>query len=111
MLPRFLSPARVGALLGLLTAALYLVGGRRSFGYDAAATFANFIATPSIWDAFGVHNAIPTIPLKSVASNDHVLLSLISHVIYSLTGSRSEIVYRILPALAAGGAVGVTSAA
>jgi len=46
-----------------------------------------------------------------VASNDHVLLSLISHLIYSTTGSRSEIVYRLVPALAAGGTVGVTTAA
>jgi len=100
-----------GVLLGVVTAAIYLVGGRRSFGYDAAATFANFVATPSIWDAFAVSTVLPTIPLKSVASNDHVLLSLISHVIYSTTGSRSEIVYRLVPALAAGGVVGVTTSA
>jgi hypothetical protein len=100
-----------GVLLGAVTAAIYLVGGRRSFGYDAAATFANFVATPSIWDAFAVSTVLPTIPLKSVASNDHVLLSLISHVIYSTTGSRSEIVYRLMPALAAGGVVGVTTTA
>jgi hypothetical protein len=84
-----------------------MIGSGRSFGYDAAATFANFIATPSLWDAFAVHAVIPTIPLKSVASNDHVLFSLVSHVIYSTTGSRSEAVYRLLPALAAGGTVGV----
>jgi hypothetical protein len=100
-----------GVLLGAVTAAIYLVGGRRSFGYDAAATFANFVATPSIWDAFAVSTALPSIPLKSVASNDHVLLSLISHLIYSTTGSRSEIVYRLVPALAAGGVVGVTTRA
>jgi hypothetical protein len=98
-------------LLGAVTAAIYLVGGRRSFGYDAAATFANFVATPSIWDAFAVSTVLPSIPLKSVASNDHVLLSLISHLIYSTTGSRSEIVYRLVPALAAGGVVGVTTTA
>jgi hypothetical protein len=100
-----------GVLLGAVTAAIYLVGGRRSFGYDAAATFANFVATPSIWDAFAVSTVLPSIPLKSVASNDHVLLSLISHLIYSTTGSRSEIVYRLVPALAAGGVVGVTTTA
>jgi hypothetical protein len=104
-------PLVAGVLLGVVTAAIYLVGGRRSFGYDAAATFANFVATPSIWDAFAVSTVLPTIPLKSVASNDHVLLSLISHVIYSTTGSRSEIVYRLVPALAAGGVVGVTTSA
>lgn len=81
------------------------------FGYDAAVTFANFIATPSLLDAFAVHSQQPTIPVAGIASNDHVLVSLISHLVYSLTGSRSEAVYRILPALAAGGTVGVTSAA
>jgi hypothetical protein len=100
-----------GVLLGVATAAVYLIGSNRSFGYDAAATFANFVATPSIWDAFAVSTVLPTIPLKSVASNDHVLLSLISHLIYSTTGSRSEIVYRLVPALAAGGVVGVTATA
>jgi len=97
----------VGILLGAATTAVYMIGSNRSYGYDAAATFANFIATPSLLDAFAVHSALPTIPLKSIASNDHVLLSLISHVIYSTTGSRSEVVYRFLPALAAGGTVGV----
>jgi uncharacterized membrane protein len=38
-----------------------------------------------------------------------VLLSLVSHVIYSLSGSRSEVVYRFLPALAAGGTVGLST--
>jgi hypothetical protein len=99
----------VGILLGVATAAVYLIGSDRSFGYDAAATFANFIATPSLLDAFAIQSAQPTIPLNSIASNDHVLLSLMSHLIYSATGSRSEVLYRVLPALAAGGTVGVTA--
>src|SRR5579859_4831648 len=103
-------PLIAGAILGVATAAVYLIGANRSFGYDAAATFSNFIATPSLWDAFAVHQALPTIPLKNVASNDHVLLSLVSHLIYSATGSRSEAVYRLLPALAAGGTVGLAAA-
>jgi hypothetical protein len=97
----------VGTLLGIATTAVYLIGANRSYGYDAAATFANFIATPSLLDAFAVHAASPTILLKSIASNDHVLISLISHLIYSATGSRSELVYRLLPALAGGTTVGV----
>ena len=100
-------PALAGILLGVATTAVYLIGSNRSFGYDAAATFANFVATPSLIDAFAVHSALPSIPLKSIASNDHVFLSLVSHLIYSATGSRSEVVYRLLPALAAGGTVGV----
>jgi hypothetical protein len=101
----------VGAALSLATTAAYLIGSGRSFGYDAAATFGNFVATPNLIDAFAVHSAMPSMPLKSIASNDHVFLSLISHVIYSLTGSRSEVVYRLVPALAAGGTVGVSAAA
>ena len=99
--------AVAGIVLGVATTAIYLIGSNRSFGYDAAATFANFIATPSLLDAFAVHSALPTIDLKTIASNDHVLLSFLSHVIYSATGARSEVVYRLLPALAAGGTVGV----
>src|SRR6266581_2648967 len=110
MLSRSITPIRVGAFLGLVTAAAYMIGSRRSFGYDAAATFANFIATPSLWDAFAVRSALPSIPIKSIASNDHVLLSLLSHLIYSLTGVRNEWVYRLVPALAAGGTVGVATA-
>ncbi len=104
------SPIVVGAVLAVATTAAYLIGSGRSFGYDAAATFGNFVATPNLVDAFAVHSAMPTMPLKSIASNDHVFLSLISHVIYSLTGSRSEVVYRLVPALAAGGTVGVSAA-
>src|SRR6266581_3720524 len=98
-----------GVVLGLLTFLVYMIGSNRSFGYDAAATFANFIATPSLVDAFAVRSVIPTIPVTQVATNDHVLLSLISHVIFSLTGSRNEVVYRAIPALAAGATVGVST--
>jgi len=104
------APVVVGTALGIATTAAYLIGSGRSFGYDAAATFGNFVATPNLIDAFAVHSAMPSMPLKSIASNDHVFLSLVSHVIYSLTGSRSEVVYRLVPALAAGGTVGVSAA-
>lgn len=86
-----------------------MVGSNRSFGYDAAATFANFIGTSSIWDAFAVRSVIPTVPVTQVATNDQVLISLVSHVIFSLTGSRSEVVYRAIPAMAAGGVVGIST--
>lgn len=99
----------VGLALGVLTFAVYLIGSNRSFGYDEAATFANFVATPSIWDAFAVRSVIPTIPVLQVATNDHVLLSLVSHLIYSVSGSRSEVVYRVLPALAAAATVGIST--
>jgi hypothetical protein len=98
-----------GLTLGVATFAVYMIGSNRSFGYDAAASFANFIATPSIWDAFAVRSVIPTIPVTQVATNDHVLVSLLSHLVYSSTGSRSEVVYRLLPALAAGATVGLST--
>jgi hypothetical protein len=88
-----------------------MIGSNRSFGYDAAATFANFVATPSIWDAFGARTVISSVPIAHLATNDHVLVSLLSHAIYSATGARSEVVYRLLPALAAGATVGVSTTA
>ncbi len=87
----------------------FLIGGGRVFGYDSAVTFANFIATPSLLDSFAVSTQQATIPLAQIAGNDHVLISLLSHVIYSLTGTRSELVYRLIPAFAAGGTVGVAT--
>jgi len=98
-----------GALLGVATFAIYMIGSNRSFGYDAAATIANFVATPSLLDAFAVRSVIPTIPLTQVAGNDHVLVSLLSHVIYSATGTRNEVIYRLLPALGAGATVGLST--
>ena len=103
-------PAFAGATLGVATFVVYMIGSNRSFGYDAAASFANFIATPSLWDAFAVRTVIPTIPVTQVATNDHVLLSLISHVIFSVSGSRSEVVYRVVPALAGAATVGISTA-
>ena len=105
-----LPPAVVGAVLGVAAAAAYLIGSGRAFGYDAAVTFANFVATPSLLDAFAVHSQQLTIPLFGIAGNDHVLVSFLSHLIYSATGTRWEAVYRLIPALAAGGTVGVTTA-
>src|SRR5438445_13688171 len=94
MPPRFLTPIRAGILLGEATAGAYLIGSGRSFGYDAAATFANYVATPNLVDAFAVHSALPSIPLKYIPSKDHVFLSLVSHGFSSLMGSRREFVYR-----------------
>ena len=53
---------------------------------------------------------VRVMPLSTqVATNDHVLVSLLSHLIYSATGSRSEVVYRVLPALAGGATVGLST--
>jgi hypothetical protein len=72
-------------------------------------TFANFIATPSLLDAFAIHTQQPTIPLAQIAGNDHVLLSLVNHLIYTVSGTRSEFVYRLVPVLAGAGTVGVSA--
>src|SRR5260370_3320740 len=103
MPPRFVTTTRVGIVLGIATTAAYLIGSGRSFGYDAAATFANYVATPNLVDAFAVHSALPSIQLKYIASNDHVFLSLVSHVISSVTGARSEVRYRLVCGPDAGG--------
>lgn len=100
-----------GLGLGIVTFAAYMVGSDRNFGYDAAASFTNFIATPSILDAFAYRSVVPTIPITQVATNDHVLLSLLSHVIFSVSGTHSEVVYRVIPALAGGATVSVSTAA
>src|SRR5258708_7938055 len=105
-----LPPAVVGTILGVATTAAYLIGSGRAVSYDSAVTFANFVATPSLLDAFGVHSQQSTIPLFGIAGNDHVLVSFLSHLIYSATGSRWEVLYRLIPALAAGGTVGLTTA-
>src|SRR5205823_10687884 len=69
------------------------------------------VATRNVRGGLAVHPPRATRPLAPIAGNAHVLGSLVGHVIYSLTGTRSEIVYRLLPALAAGGTVGVTTIA
>src|SRR5258708_20181376 len=91
--------AFVGAILGAATAAVYLIGSGRAFGYDAAVTFSNFVATPSMLDAFAVLSQQPTIPLFGIAGNDHVLVSFLTHLIYSTTAPRWEVVYPVIPPL------------
>lgn len=109
---RELSPARLlvigSAGLGLVTFALYMVGAGRTLGYDAAVTFAHFIATPSIWDPFG-RSSYYGYPAAALVGGNHLLLSFLEHLLFSATGSRSEALYRILPAAAAAGAVAVTA--
>src|SRR5258706_11184070 len=101
-----LRPRLLGLALGVAAAAVYLIGSGRVFGYDSAVTFATFIATPSLIDPVPVHPQQPTIPLAQIPGNDHVLLSLFSHVVYSFTGTRSEVVYRLLPAAAGAATAG-----
>jgi hypothetical protein len=94
-------------MLGTRTAGTYLIGAGRTFGFDAAFTFGNWVATPSLWDAFGRNTGFGNVSIAYAASSNHVLISVLSHVIYSLTGSHDEAVYRVLPAVAGGLTVGV----
>src|SRR4051794_40169777 len=92
--------AALAALLGGTIFALYMVGAGRAFNLDASVTVARFVATPSLLD-----------PLRhQVVYNNHVFFSLADHVVYSLTGSRSEIVLRVLPVAAAAMAFAIAAA-
>ncbi|MDQ1402939.1 MAG: hypothetical protein QOG03_1255, partial [Actinomycetota bacterium] len=90
---------RLGTVAALVTGVVYMIGSSRPFGYDASVTVARFVATPSLLDALRRQDVF----------NNHVLFSLAEHVVYSLTGSRSEVVLRLLPVAAAAGVVGLTA--
>lgn len=77
--------------------AFYWVGSSRAFSYDGAASVKNFIATPSDFDAFRKH----------VVFNNHPLLSFLEHLVFDATGSRSEMVMRVLPVTFAAATVGL----
>src|SRR5438477_4164835 len=64
---RFNTATWIGIALGVATTAAYLIGAGRSSGYDAAATYASYVATSNLIDAFAVHAVMPSIPLKSIA--------------------------------------------
>ena len=105
-----MSSTRYGVIAGCLTTAVYLVGSGRAFSLDSAITFANFVATPSLREVFGGRTAIEHSMRSQTGINDHVLVSLLSHIIWMATGSHSEWLYRVLPAVAAGIAVGLVCA-
>src|SRR5436190_8493970 len=91
--------AALAALLGGATFGLYMVGAGRALNLDASVTVARFVATPSLLD-----------PLRhQVVYNNHVFFSFAAHVVYSLTGSRSEVMLRLLPVAAAAVAIAVAA--
>lgn len=102
--------ASSGWLAAGLTTACYMIGAGRTFSFDSAITFANFVATPSLREVLGGRTAIEHSARSLTGINDHVLLSLLSHVLWMATGTHSEWVYRLLPAIAAGAAVGLVCA-
>ena len=90
-------PAAAGCLVGICALLAYLPGLGRPFGWDESVTIRNFVATPSLLD-----------PLRrQVEYNNHPLLSLIDHLLYSSTGSTSEVLMRLAPLLAVVVAVGL----
>jgi uncharacterized membrane protein len=93
--------AVAGAASGLLTFGLYLPGASRAFGYDAGTTVGHFIATPSVFDPFR----------RQVVYNNHVFFSFLEHLVYSVTGSTSEVVLRLVPIAAGAVAVGLLAGA
>lgn len=99
--------ARIAIVVAAAALALYMVGSQRGFGYDEAASFGYAVATPNFFDALGASLHGPYSTAYVVGTNDHVLVSVIGHAIYSLTHARDEWIYRIVPAAAGAAAVGV----
>lgn len=100
------APQSIGtsAITGALTAVgallAYLPGLGRPYGWDESVTVRNFVATPSLLDPFRAQ----------IEYNNHPLLSIIDHLIYSATGSTDEALMRLAPLLAVVAAVGLLTA-
>lgn len=89
--------ATVGILAGVATFAFLMLGAPRAFDLDDSITVGLFVRTPSITDAF----------TTAYVLNNQVGLSFLEHVVYSVTGSHSELTMRFLPIVFASSAVGV----
>src|SRR5215210_1781884 len=94
--PRARDAAYAG-IVGAAVAGFYAIGAGRAFNLDAAATVANFVATPSLLDPF----------TEQIVYNNHVLFSFADHLVYSATGSSDEALLRAVPVIAAGLALGL----
>src|SRR3954468_14813397 len=93
----FSRDAALAAVFAAAVFGVYMLGAGRPFNLDASVTVARYVATPSLLD-----------PLQhQFVYNNHVFFSLADHVVYSVTGSRSEIVLRLLPVVAAAIALGL----
>jgi hypothetical protein len=86
-----------GLIAGLGTFAFLLLGINRSYDLDESLTVGLFVATPDLGDAF----------TEAYVLNNHVLLSFLDHLVYTVTGSHGEPAMRTLPVLFAAGAVGL----
>jgi hypothetical protein len=88
---------RVGLGAAAATVAFLLPGAGRSYDLDSGLTVAHFVATPSIGDAF----------TRTFLFTNQVFFSFLDHLVYSATGSKSEVVMRLLPIAFSAAAVGL----
>src|SRR2546429_6711180 len=63
----------IGAVLGTVTFAVYLLGSGRNYDYDSSETVGMFVATRSLLDPFRRQDVF----------NNHPLLSFVDHLVYS----------------------------
>lgn len=87
----------LGAAAAGLTAGLYAIAIGRELTYDGAITYANFIVTPHLSDSW----------TRQVGYNNHLLFSVLEHLVYTLTGNGSEALLRVLPIAAGAASVGL----
>ncbi len=80
-------PVFIGAAVGAITFAVYTAGSNRGLSWDSAVTVSLFITRG---------NAIYPFLHQHVYTN-HPLFSFLEHVVFDITGSRSELVLRVLP--------------
>ena len=90
-------PFTLGIITGLAAFFGYLPGSSRAFDYDGSVTVANFVFTPSLLDPFR----------RDVVLNNHPFFSFLEHLVYTASGSRSEVLMRMLPITAGAATVGL----
>ena len=88
----------VGAALGTVTFAVYLLGSGRNYDYDSSETVGMFVATRSLLDPFRRQDVF----------NNHPLLSFVDHLVYS-AGLHGPTALRALPVLFAAVAVALVA--
>jgi hypothetical protein len=89
----------IGAVAGILTFALYLLGAGRNYDYDSSQTVGTFIATRSLLDPFR----------RQTVFNNPPLLSFLDHLVYS-AGWHGAAALRVLPILFGAFAVALVAA-
>jgi Dolichyl-phosphate-mannose-protein mannosyltransferase len=94
--------AVLGGAMGVVTAAVYLVGAGRSINeVDSSVTVGAFVKTPSLLDPLR-----RTLDVPGFRFNNHPLFSFLEHAVWS-AGLHSETALRIIPVVFAAVAVGL----